>query len=73
MISQLFDGFTYNTPDILWVTQYFSLPFEARSIELKKPVAKFSDNSSNADRRIIYIQSFSELGSIFLGDEYFTN
>ena len=33
---QLFDGFTYNTTDILQVVQYFSSPFEARSIELKK-------------------------------------
>ena len=36
MMIPLFDGFTYNTTDILRVAQYFSSPFEARSIELKK-------------------------------------
>ena len=36
MMIQLLDGFTYNTTDILQVAQYSSLPFEARSIELKK-------------------------------------
>ena len=34
MMIQLFDGFTYNTTDILQVAQYFSSPFGARSIEL---------------------------------------
>ena len=36
MMIQLFDGFTYNTKDILRVAQYFCSPFGARSIELKK-------------------------------------
>ena len=36
MMIQLFDGFTYNTTDILQVAQYFSSPFGARSIEFKK-------------------------------------
>ena len=36
MMIQLFDGFIYNTTDILRVAQYFSSPFGTRSIELKK-------------------------------------